>query len=772
MALRPLGREGELLMRVRNYVLGSVAPAALLIMSSGAVLADLLPDDVLIGTSGDGVVVVDEKEGVIEPGLKAVTFTRTRVSDGSGGYDYIDPFEEIITDFSGLDSRGDVTNCLMASNPDVYCDSAGGSGKRIKTYLTGRNSFDINLRTTPSTDYPSVDYFSFSKVSNFTGARINGYTVELLDADGNSMGELDPADAVLFNLDATDVGLGARLTDGLFGSGGQESDIGFFSEDKAGLASTLTTDTLDFGGIGNSTHLEYFGDSILDNSMVPDAIFWDDNNDASDESALVAWNNVGGGGWTYGTLDTDANINARLTELATSLGVTVAELEYTSGGLVPADIVAAAESNHLFEVGIIEDLRNANLNYTITVGTVDGGEVTLRFTPKFAPIVTSAQSEYQFSQASYLDAAANVPYWDLGNAAEYQAAIDNILAMSATERSQALNSIGFSFAPAFSNLGFEAARDQVNAITSYSVPWEQVAMAGDDGEAVTRQSGDDIWEIGEGLYGHLSLGGARSSYSATTGSVAYDTDVTSFSLALEKRFADSNSSFGLALGSSNGSADAEQNLGNIDANGFSITAFTRTRFAEDGLLQALIGYQDLSYDSSRNVMGQVAKGSTDGSQVFAAIKADYLKDMGSFKVGPTGSLEYYNVSVDGFTETGAGAWNQSVGSQSGTTTLGSIGVLGEYHMSGASSETRLIGSLKYTSLSGDDLVIDSGFAGMPGVSFPVDGVNDDLMDIGLGFESVISTSASHEYVLQGAYRGAFGSDYESHGLQLGLSMQF
>lgn len=759
-------------MKFRKHILGSVAPAALLVMSSSVVLADLLPDDVLIGTSGDGIVVVDEKEGVIEPGLKAVTFVRTRVSDGAGGWDYVEPFEEINTDFSDLDSRGDVTNCLMASNPDVYCDSAGGSGKRIKTYLTGRNSFDINLRTTPSATYSSVDYFSFGKVSNFTGARINGYTVELLDADGNSMGELAPEDAVLFNLDATDVGLGARLTDGLFGAGGQEGNIGFISEDRAGLSSVKTTDTLDFGGISNAEHLEYFGDSILDNSMVPDGIFWDDNDNPDDEGALVAWNNVGGGGWTYGNLDTAANIDARLSELAASLGVTVAELGYTAGGLVPEAIVAAAEANHLFEVEIIEDLRNANLNYTITVGTVDGGEVTIRITPKFAPIVNSAQSDLQFSQASYLDAAANVPYWDLGNAAVYQEAIDNILAMSAAERSQALNSIGFSFAPAFSNLGFEAARDQVNAITNYSVPWDQIATAGEDGDVVTQQSGDDSWEIGDGLYGHLSLGGARSSYSATAGSVAYDTDVTSFSLGLEKRIADTNSSFGLSLGSSNGSADAEQSLGSVDANGFSITAFSRTRFAEGGLLQALIGYQDLSYDSSRYVMGQTAKASTDGSQVFAALKMDYLQDMGSFKVGPTGSIEYYDVSVDGFTETGAGAWNQTVGGQSGTTVVGSIGVLGEYQMASASSDTRLIGSLQYTSLSGDDLVIQSGFAGMPGISFPVDGVNDDLLDVGLGFESVISTSATHEYTIQGAYRGAFGSEYESHALQLGLSMQF
>ncbi len=185
---------------------------------------------------------------------------------------------------------------------------------------------------------------------------MTGFSLQLLDANGNAMGTLAPSEAVLFNLNATDIGIGARLPDGLFGAGGQEGEIGFFSSSRASLASTTSVDALTFGALSNTEYLANFGDSFIDDTMTPDGLFWDDNNDPTDESALVAWNDLSNGGWTYGTLDTAANIDARLTELATALGVSVADLGYVDGGLVPADIVAAAQANGLFAVDEIEDL--------------------------------------------------------------------------------------------------------------------------------------------------------------------------------------------------------------------------------------------------------------------------------------------------------------------------------------------------------------------------------------------------------------------------------
>ncbi|MCK0143936.1 choice-of-anchor F family protein [Aliiroseovarius sp. F20344] len=744
--------------------LSTVAPAALLLTCT-PLLADTLSDNFFVRTYGDGLIYVDSEEGVQEPGMKVVTFTRTRVDDGLGGHIFVDPYEEILTDFSGLTSRGEVTNCLMASNPGVYCDSEQGSGKRIKTQLTGPNPFGITMRTTASTEYPSVDYFTFAKTSNYTGARMIGFTAELLDENGNSMGELTPDKAVLFNLNTADIGLGAKLPEGLFGEGGHEGEIGFFSDTKAGFASTKSDARLIFGGLSNADYVAHFGTAMLDNTMTPDGLFWDDNGDPSDESALVAWNNLAGDGWTYGTLALPANESARLAELASALGVKVADLGYAPGAAVPDKIVALAEENGLFETGEIEDLRNANLNFTITVGSLDGGEFTLLFTPAFAPIVEQTTTPYQFKVAGHLDAAANVPYMDLGNAAAYGTAIEDLLAMSKADRAEALERTGFSFLPAFSSLAFDFSRSQINTVTGI------LPQTGESQVVSSSAGAASSWGLGEDTNWLLSVGGGRSSFDTTPNNIGYETEFTTFSVGAEKQL-DNGRSIGLLIGSSSGTADAYNARGSIDADSLSVAAFGRAKIGEKGMIQGVIGYQDLSFDSTRNVMGQTANGSTDGSQVFAAIKGEYMHTQGNFRFGPTASVEYYNLSVDAFREKGAGIWNLDVGEQSGNMLLGSFGVQGEYILSNGPRNTKLTGSLAFTMADGDDMMVESGFVGLPGAVHPVAGVNGNWGDVQVGFETVLADHGTTRTTLAGGYFGSFGSGFESHKIHLGLNATF
>lgn len=748
-----------------NNLLRTAAPLALAVFANGGAKADLLSEDVLVGTSGDGLIFADPSEGVLEPGIKSVTFTRTRVPDGMGGFTYVDPFEEIITDLSGLAHRGDVTNCLMANKANVFCDSEGGSGKRIKVQLTGRNPFDIRLRTVPSATYPSVDYFTFGKVTNKAGARMTGFALQMLDSTGRPMGELNPANAVLFNLGATGIGIGSRLPDGLFGAGGQEGEIGFFSTDRASLARTSSADTLLFGALSNAEYVANFGTAFLDQTLLPDGLFWDDNSDPSDEAALVAWNNLAAGGWTYGNLALNANLNAKLQELAADLGVSVAELQYAPGALVPANVVAAAEANGLFSTGLIEDLANSNLNFTITVGSVEAGQFVWRIVPTFAPIVEGTETDYQFRVAGNLDAVANVPFLDIGNASEYRAAIDQILALDSSERGRAIESIGYSFAPAYVSLGFEAARNQINLITD-TAPWQN----SQDGDMVTQGGGS--WKFDDGLYGLIDLGGVRAEYDPTTGSVGYEIDLKSLSLGLEKRI-NLNTSLGVMVSASNGSADANGGLGSIDVDAYSIAGFVRSNFTNGTQVQAVLGFQDLSYDSERAVLGRQASASPDGSQWFAALRADHLFDLKpALRFGPTASLGYYDVSVDGFSESNAGAFNLAVGDQDVGTFLGSIGVRGEYGLPSAGNGSRLTGSLQYAFVNETGVGTAVGFVGLPGYDVPGLALDDQWVDVMLGFEADVSSSGDVQTTLRAGYSGAFGSDYESHGLNLGLNVLF
>ncbi|KQI71148.1 hypothetical protein AN191_14340 [Loktanella sp. 5RATIMAR09] len=786
---------------------GSVAA---LTLACTTTWADTLSDNPLIGTSGDGLIFVDPEEGVVEPGVKAVTFTSTRDPDQEGLF-FVPPFEDIVTDYTlladdpdeglSVDSRSDATNCLMASNPGIYCDSAPGSGKRIKTWLTGPDPFDMTFQTSNEpylitdpdngtvgsvVDTSSVDYFTFGKTSNFTGARITSFSLELLDANGNAMSDLDAANAVLFLRDGLDPKLagGAGLPDGLFGEGGNEGDIGFFSDAKAQPTLTPESDVMTFGAFTNPDYVANFGTAFLDNSMVPDGLFWDDNADPDDESALIAWNDIGGDGWTYGTLalteipddlpgsaEPPVLLPERLEELAATLGVSVEDLNYVAGGAVPDAIVAAADANGLFGVDPIEDLRNANLNFTLRIGTIADGEFTLRINPEFAPFVESfiaSGSEYQFKLAGYLDAAANVPYWDIydNDGDTFQAVIDAIDEIDGeTERAAALTSTGFTIAPAYTAMGFESARGHVGAITGLA------PIDGADAAAVSQSGGAQSWLLGGNLYGLASLGGSAATYDATSASNGYDVDAASFTVGVENRVS-TNASVGIAVGGTTSTAEDADGLGDVEMTGLSLIGFARANMDNGASIKALFGYQDASYDSTRNVLDQTATGSTDGSQTFGAVEASYLSDLGGFAVGPMASIGFYNVTVDGFTETGAGALNLTVEEQTGSTFMGSIGVKGEYDMPGASGQNKLTGSVAYSTLSSDDLVIESGFDGLPAASFPIDGRDDDFVEVNLGFESLIASSTARDIRIEAGYGGAFGDTYERHGFQFGMNIQF
>ncbi|MCE5974298.1 choice-of-anchor F family protein [Sinirhodobacter sp. WL0062] len=724
----------------------TVAPIALFSILPAPLWSGTFDDLPVIEVTGDGYIFADPAEGVLEPGLKAVTL-------------------EPNADYDNTQNPSGVGNCLMANNPDILCTAQQGAGKRIKTRLTGKDGMDIRLSTQPSEGI--TEYFLYGKTSNLTGARITGFTIEFGTGTGADFVAIDPSDPATAALFDPDFNPYANLPDGLFGDGGQEgTGIGFFDASGADMTVETVNPALNLSALSNATHTTYFGDALLDNSMVPDAYFWDVTGTEieSDEPVLVAWHNLSEGAWLYGNLGLEqGDLDLRLAALADSLGVSVEALAYTPGGALPEEVVALMEGNALFEVDIIEDLRNLNLNFMIDLGDVAGNEVTLRLTPIFADIVQETQSDYQFVTAAQLDAAANVPYFDLGNAEEYQSAIAAILALDAPEQAEALERTGFSFLSAFSGLGFEMGRAQVLAFDGLG------AESGSDGAVLSSKGLPNGWMLGADTYGFVSLQGQAASYESTANGIGYDVDSFGVNGGVE-RMIDPTLSVGVMIGAASATSDAYNDRGEIDAKGYSLALFGRKAFGEGGTVQAILGYQDLSFDTARNVMDLTAKGETDGSQIFAAIKADYMFERGALRWGPMAGIEYYHQKVDGFTETGADAWNLAIGDQSGDVTVASLGVKGDYRLN--ASDSRLTASLSYNSASGDDQLIRSGFVGLPGGVVPVDGFDQDWVDVAVGFSSSLPVSNGKGARIQGGYVGSFGDDYENHAVQVALKMAF
>ncbi len=335
---------------------------------------------------------------------------------------------------------------------------------------------------------------------------------------------------------------------------------------------------------------------------------------------------------------------------------------------------------------------------------------------------------------------------------------------SAAERNEALEQLGYSFLAAYGATGFATGREQVFALGQ---PWDN-----EPGAQVTR--GGPTWAMGENLSGFVSIAGGRATYDPTSNNAGFKLDTRSVFAGLEAEVAPT-ASFGVMLGALNTKSTIDGGRGKLDGDGYGAAIFGRSTFGGSGRVQAMVGFQRLDVDSTRNVIpaDAIARASTDVDVTFAAIQADWMMRHGAVNWGPMGSLEYYRVKTDAFTETGAGIWNMSVGAQTNEVTIATAGVRANTsYMTDGGWEVTPFGHLGLTSRSGDASTVGTGFGTLPAFAMPVDGGDATWVDVGLG---VSATSRGPGNSLQRVgleYRGAFDSDYKSHALRAYFDMRF
>ncbi|WP_375570863.1 choice-of-anchor F family protein [Seohaeicola saemankumensis] len=742
--------------QARARLLGTAVTLPLL-LAAGLAQAGTLLDAPLAGVSGDGFIFSDPAEGVLEPGLKAVTITP------NADWDKV-----------GTSSPSGVLNCLMANNPDILCDAAQGAGKRIKTRLTGPVPLDMRLRVAPSGGV--TEYFTYGKTSNLTGARITNFAFVLGTGSGSSFVALSPADsAVLF-----DDGLIPRfnLPDGLFGGGGQEaSGIGFFDTSRSEMAPTNDLFQITTASLDNATHTALFGTGLLDNTMIPNGMFWDASSTVlpDEESVLIAWYHTGDQEWRYGNLGVAvapsgapadfATLDERLAALASSLGVDVSALGTTGtdGAAIPAEVLAAMTASGMFEVAPIEDLRNLNLNFMLDVGDIDTGEFTLRIVPVFAPVVQAAGSRAQFVVAGSLD-AANVPY--LGADAGYLAIIDSVMALAPAERQQALAELGFSAGAGIFGSAYALGTDQF-----FALPGGEGADAA-DGSTVSSKGAS--WSLDGDTRGFVSLGGRVSEADATSNNFGYETESMNAWAGIERNVTPGNW-VGVMLGAGEAKTDLALGAGGVDVESMGLGLYARGSMGGNGRYKAMLGWQNLSLDTERNisVLGATATGETDGSVLVAGIEADWLQPRNNWRWGPTASVQFAKVDIDGYAETGAGLGNLTVGDQSTNFLLASAGLRAEadYKVGGGMMHSFAYATI--TSQTGGDDLISANFAGLPSFSMPVDAMDDTWVDLGVGVSASLAKTATSETTIGAEYKGAFfGDGFESHAVRVSLNVNF
>lgn len=747
----------------------TTAAAAVAIVAPPALAGEITG---LVGVDGDGFILIDPDENIVEPGAAAVT-------TAPNNDDFVSP--------NGFSPNG-VENCILASN-GALCDSVAGSGKRVKNNLTGLGVFDNIFSVVPSGGV--TEYFNFGKLTNQTGARMTGFRIVIGTGSGDNF---TPASQTSEPLTMDQVGelLGqaadwegngdvdgqnplqrAFFPDGLFGNGGQEGDAGYFSSpDRSGFVFVPDgTDALAATSIFGA-YTGFFGDGVLSRNQVPEALFFDDDGDPSTEAALLYWK--AGDLWLDG-----------------------------AGIVQDAATVDAMLEQDAYYVDIIEDLSNINLNYSFDIGDLTVGEFTVRFIPVFSPMVTAAQTEYQFNVALALD-QTEIPYLFLDQSSatgsqaaisatfdEFQEVTDAINSLpNPASIQQALERAGTSY---LRNYGVQAqllGRDQLEHVLQHlsagrgsapiaasSARPERAEDAG-TAAAETFANSDGSAQVTDRLTVFLSgslstgdidptLNGAGSDYTGYTITTGADYHVYD-SIRL-----------GAAVSYGDNSANIDDGRGELDASAVTLMAYG-TFGTDTGLYGDIVGgYSWLDFDNDRNIvigtLNREASSKTDGKQKSFAAKAGYNFAFGPLVVGPSVQYQYYDLDVDGYSESGAGVLSMTVDDMNFLSETIWLGGQAKYQVPVGNGVIEPRASVHWVKEFKDDgFIVDTRFTdGVLPFFTPIDARDDAYVRAGASVAGKFKTNGGLAVELFVAYDGTFGnSDYSQHRFHLGAALRF
>jgi len=285
--------------------------------------------------------------------------------------------------------NGKPANCIMTSsylesgylgagNKPVLCSSHFQSHKRFKINLqastvegvTSGLGFPVDISfNLEAGDTSTQRYQVLQKINNYTGKRLDGYKVEVLDANGlvnpaltlsEGIGE-KPGDVGEPNGDIWDVDQMANFSHGLWGPIDKHfAEDGFFDNKRVFFTPTVADNSISYTGPMQGGNYQALFGNWLTAEWAPTGIFWDDDMNPETDATLVAfWGDPTGSGtntWHKG--------NSDIWAVATEEDLLVWTGEWYSEGEV-------------------EDVLNLGLNYIVNVGdnAAIGDKFTIRITP-------------------------------------------------------------------------------------------------------------------------------------------------------------------------------------------------------------------------------------------------------------------------------------------------------------------------------------------------------------------------------------------------------
>jgi outer membrane lipase/esterase len=234
-----------------------------------------------------------------------------------------------------------------------------------------------------------------------------------------------------------------------------------------------------------------------------------------------------------------------------------------------------------------------------------------------------------------------------------------------------------------------------------------------------------------------------------------------------------NFALGVAVGYVNNSTDLNNNLGNIDIDGYNVSAYgnyVQNNFYTD----AVVSYGWNNYDIQRTIAvgNRTATASPDGNQLSVDVNSGYNFKSGNFSIGPAVGVRYARINIDGYTEKDAGSLNMVVQDQDADSVVLSAGAQASVAIKAGTSEVIPYVRASYErELADDRREIVTELVTQPGI--PMRTITNkpdrDYLKLGAGTQVVFSEKVSG--VIE--YQAIVGrKDYSDQAVRAEIRYQF
>lgn len=281
---------------------------------------------------------------------------------------------------------------------------------------------------------------------------------------------------------------------------------------------------------------------------------------------------------------------------------------------------------------------------------------------------------------------------------------------------------------------------------------------GPAGPTATDNKGYGVWAQGLNIDANQNDRNAYNGYHYDTqsGIIGFDKTIGNWAVGLSLGYADTDVS-----------ADRVDYLTDVETFQIGLygSYFTDAYYIDGGFA---LGLSDI--DSVRNLsgLGLNAKSDTDSNSYSYFVDGGYHFKLDKWKFTPNAGIAYTNVDTDGYTESGAGNWNQKVKAYDTDSFTGTLGVKAAYSFS-----SRLVGELRgsYThEFVDDETKIKSKFNVAGSTYREFKGLKPDLdsFKIGAGLCGAINDDlaafANYDFEIKDNFLG--------HTVMLGLRYSF